>query len=371
MTEHAVQLNALKRWFRVAAAFLVLGLSTNALRARSVTLAWDRSPDPHVIGYKIHYGEASTWYTELLDVGNRTSATVSALEEGHRYYFTVSAYIASRLESDLSNEVQFTVPNGAFNSQPIGNESSVGLPEDQSVAILLSGSDADGDHLSYRIVNLPVHGSLSGQAPDVTYTPQGDFFGEDRFTFVVNDGLLNSLITRVSIMVTPVEDAPLVSSFTLTTAQDTPVGVVLSGVDPDGGFLIYSFGSPGRGTLGGVPPNLTYTPDAGFAGVDSFVFVANNGLRESDNATVSITVLPDPDRNPRITSVRVTGSGVQIIWDVIAGRPYRVLYKDNLNSATWTSAQEGLIAGGSQLYWVDSDVFTITSRFYIVELVDP
>jgi len=369
MTEHVVQLNALKLWFRVAAIFLALGFSTNALRARNITLAWDASPDPYVLGYRLHYGETSTLYTEVLDVGNRTNATVPALEEGHRYYFAVSAYSGWGPESDLSNEVQFTVPNGIFNSQPIGNESSVSLPEDQSVAVVLSGSDPDGDQVSYRIVTAPTHGSLSGQAPDLTYTAQSDFFGEDRFTFVVNDGLLNSFITRVSIMVTPVDDPPVVGSFTVTTIQDAPVQVVLSGFDPDGGSLIYSFGNPNRGTLVGVPPNLTYIPDPGFVGVDSFVFVANDGLRESDSATMSIAVEPRPDRNPRITSAKVTDSGVQIIWDVIAGRSYRVLYKDSLADAAWTTAHEGLVAGGSQLYWVDTDVFTTTSRFYIVELV--
>jgi Big-like domain-containing protein len=302
MMEHAVQSSALKPWFRVATVFLALGLSTNMLGARSLTLAWDPSPGPYVIGYMLYYGEASTLYTEALDVGNRTNATVLALAEGHRYYFAVSAYIASGLESDLSSEVQYTVPGGAFNNQPIGNESSISLPEDQSVALELSGSDPDGDHLSYRIVTAPMHGSLSGQAPDFIYTPQSDFFGEDRFTFIVNDGFLNSLIANVSIMVTPVDDSPVVSSFAVTTARDTPVQVMLGGVDPDAGFLTYSFGNPMRGTLDGTPPDLTYTPGPGFAGMDSFVFVANNGLRESDYATVSITVT-SVNTAPMISSI--------------------------------------------------------------------
>jgi len=41
--------------------------------AAQVTLAWDASTDPAVVGYKIHYGTASGNYSALVDVGSRTT----------------------------------------------------------------------------------------------------------------------------------------------------------------------------------------------------------------------------------------------------------------------------------------------------------
>ncbi|HPU56241.1 MAG TPA: fibronectin type III domain-containing protein, partial [Verrucomicrobiota bacterium] len=42
------------------------GLSASAA---SVTLAWDPSPDPSVVGYFVYYGDASRSYTTKIDVG--------------------------------------------------------------------------------------------------------------------------------------------------------------------------------------------------------------------------------------------------------------------------------------------------------------
>lgn len=69
----------------------------------------------------------------------------------------------------------------------------------------------------------------------------------------------------------------------------------LSARDDDGDALAYTVvWWPAHGTLGGAAPHLTYTPDAGFTGADSFGFTAHDGLAESNVATVGITVDPIP-----------------------------------------------------------------------------
>ncbi len=47
---------------------------------------------------------------------------------------------------------------------------------------------------------------------------------------------------------------------------------------------------PENGTLSGTAPNLTYTPNSGYRGADSFTYTANDGVVDSAPATVSITV---------------------------------------------------------------------------------
>ena len=53
---------------------------------------------------------------------------------------------------------------------------------------MLTGSDPDGDTIAFTIAMAPHHGTLSGTAPNLTYTPAPDFHGVDSFTFTANDG---------------------------------------------------------------------------------------------------------------------------------------------------------------------------------------
>lgn len=93
---------------RIAAlCLIILGLGHFA-SAATLTVAWDRSPDPTVAGYTILYGTASRLYTNSLDVGDTTAQTVSGLLEGKTYYFAVRAYNSAGATSDPSNEVSAT-----------------------------------------------------------------------------------------------------------------------------------------------------------------------------------------------------------------------------------------------------------------------
>ncbi|MBI3849003.1 MAG: fibronectin type III domain-containing protein [Verrucomicrobia bacterium] len=85
-------------------------LSATIQPGRSVTLAWDASTDAGVAGYKIYYGVASRAYTNLVSVGNATTATISGLVEGVTYFFAATTYNGAGLESDYSNEASYTVP---------------------------------------------------------------------------------------------------------------------------------------------------------------------------------------------------------------------------------------------------------------------
>ena len=82
--------------------------SSPAWAASSLTLAWDPSTSTNVAGYRIYYGPSSRNYTNTLDVGNATSATLSNLVTGATYYFAATAYDTANLESDFSNEVGYT-----------------------------------------------------------------------------------------------------------------------------------------------------------------------------------------------------------------------------------------------------------------------
>lgn len=75
---------------------------------QSVTLAWNANSEPHMVGYKVHYGPISGTPTQTIDVGNTTTATIHDLNPNTTYFFTVTAYNSASLESQPSNEVSST-----------------------------------------------------------------------------------------------------------------------------------------------------------------------------------------------------------------------------------------------------------------------
>jgi len=73
-----------------------------------MTLAWD--PEAGVSGYKLYQGGTSRVYTNSVDNGTATQRTISSLTPGRTYYFAVTAYSSTGLESDYSSELSYTVP---------------------------------------------------------------------------------------------------------------------------------------------------------------------------------------------------------------------------------------------------------------------
>ncbi|MBZ5572747.1 MAG: hypothetical protein LAO09_12825 [Acidobacteriia bacterium] len=93
---------------------------------------------------------------------------------------------------------------------------------------------------------------------------------------------------------------PVAFSQGVTTDQDTPVGITVTAFSPQGFPLTYTvLAGPINGTLSGTAPNLTYTPNTGYIGPDSFTFKANDGITDSNVATVRITV-----QGPAVVSSR-------------------------------------------------------------------
>ena len=92
--------------------------------------------------------------------------------------------------------------------------------EDQFVDLELEASDPDGnlDTLTYRITEQPEHGTLSGTGANRRYTPNANYFGEDTFAFVANDGREDSEPATVKLTVLPVNDSPIVNAESLFDA---------------------------------------------------------------------------------------------------------------------------------------------------------
>jgi len=224
-------------------------------------------------------------------------------------------YRASDGKADSpSATVSITV--NAVNDAPLADNQAVTTDEDTAAAVTLTGSDVDSESLSFSVVTGPTHGTLSGTAPDLTYTPAADFNGADSFTFQAKDGALDSNLATVSIEVSPVEDVPVAEDQVVTTDEDIAAAITLTGSDADGDSMTFSVVTdPANGTLSGTAPDLTYTPGADFNGTDSFTYRARDGKADSLNATVSITVNAVNDAplaDPGLDETIVLGATVEL-----------------------------------------------------------
>lgn len=193
---------------------------------------------------------------------------------------------------DTGTLVQWCVlPVIEANRAPTADNQGVATPEDIALPITLTGNDLDFDSLMYAIQDSPVNGSLSGIPPNVTYTPDDNFFGDDSFTFTTFDGALSSAQATINISVNSSNDPPVANSDVAATNEDTTVDIVLTGSDVDGDpFTFNILTAPANGSLSGTSPNISYTPDTDFNGADSLQFETHDGALASDPATISITV---------------------------------------------------------------------------------
>jgi len=200
----------------------------------------------------------------------------------------------------------------APNQAPTADPQSLGTPYETALPITLSGSDPDLDPLTFAVVTPPASGSLSGTAPNVTYTPGAGYSGPDAFSFSVDDGRGGVDQALISITVgSGTNQDPTANPQSVSTPYETALPITLSGSDPDFDALTFAIvTTPAHGSLSGTAPNVTYTPAAGYSGPDAFTFSVNDGRDGVAQAVVSITVgaAPPPPGTLNAEGITTTAS---------------------------------------------------------------
>src|SRR5215207_7014719 len=135
--------------------------------------------------------------SELLEMDPETEDEIQDIEQQQQ-----TEQAQQEEEADEAQTLQ--VEEESPNTEPIAQDGSVTTAQNQQLNIKLNANDADGDDLSFTIVDDPSNGQLGNVNPStntVTYTPDEDYSGEDNFTFIVNDGTSDSKEATVSITV--------------------------------------------------------------------------------------------------------------------------------------------------------------------------
>jgi lysophospholipase L1-like esterase len=238
--------------------------------------------------------------------------------------------------------------SGTNNNVPVASSASYTTSEDTALSATLSAADADSNPLTFRILTNGTKGTAAITNPATgafTYTPNPNSNGSDSFTFVVNDGTVDSNVATVTMSVTPVNDAPIANAgFDQLVNAGAPVPLTGSGTDVDGTITGYQWVQTAGPTVTLSNPNnasttftappatpswtvltfqLTVTDSGGATGTDT-VNVSHNLPPVANNACVSspsdyTAGLPisgtltgsDPDGGPLVFSI-LSSTGTQL-----------------------------------------------------------
>jgi len=146
-----------------------------------------------------------------------------------------------------------------------------------------------------------------------TYTPAdyGDKNIEIRTRADVDDECTGGTTLSRSVTLGVNED-PVANNVSAVTNEDIPAAITLDCIDNDNDVLTYNIVTgPTNGVLTGTGSVRTYTPNPDYNGADQFTYTCNDGLVDSNTATVSITVNPVNDA-PTASFVYVPVSPVSV-----------------------------------------------------------
>jgi len=217
---------------------------------------------------------------------------------------TLSLFVNDGSSNSLT--VTRNIQVNPINDVPIGQPDSFVMDEDTQLdcgCLLLNDEDPDDDDLVALVGRQPDNGTITDLGGFFIYTPNPDFFGTDTFTYYANDGTQNSNETLVTIIVRPINDAPIAINDAISTNEDTPVNIPLlsNDIDVDDVLItnmIVVLNSPTQGTLviNTTAGTVVYTPNLNFNGDDSFTYQVQDASGALSNiATVNIVVHPVND----------------------------------------------------------------------------
>jgi hypothetical protein len=229
--------------------------------------------------------------------------------------------------------------------------------------VLSNDTDLNGDTLTVSSFTQATNGTVvNNNNGTFTYTPAAGFSGIDSFTYTANDGkggtsTGNVAVTVSPIVLPPVNVAPVAVADVATTnqGQATTIDVLANDTDVNLGdtLTVESFSDPANGSVTrNQDGTLSYTPDAGYSGLDNFTYVVSDGKGGTSTGNVAVTVNLVNNNTNVFTGTNgsdtATATSVKDEFDMAGGDDTVIAAFDNLK-------QQDSIDGGS-----GSNTFVLT-----------
>jgi len=219
--------------------------------------------------------------------------------------------------ADVCDIATVSVIVNGKNNPPIAvdDEYVTTINETVTIEILANDYDPDGDEIEVVFIDEPNNGNvipLSGGT--YVYVPDTGFVGIDSFIYVICDDYIVPLCDTATVYITVVNNNPPmvvneigeeVDTIFATTLVDTPFDDCIIAVDPDGDNITIDLLQAGlNGTVMFTNDScFVYTPNDGFVGTDTLIFIAcDDGIPSlCDTVTYIIDVIDEdliPTANP-------------------------------------------------------------------------
>ena len=220
-------------------------------------------------------------------------------------FYGIESFVITVSDGELTDVQIVVVSVLSVNDAPISNDFSVDMNEDETTSIVLQASDVDGDPLVYSIVNNPNGSIISIEGSIVTYLPNLNFAGQDSFTFIATDGLLNSEESLVTLNINNVNDYPQIESISDTSINEDDVfSIAIVATDIDGDELIYDFESEENAVLYYEDNILNVIPNENYYGQLTInVIVSDNILNTFSEFILDVLPVNDPPQSDDISVV--------------------------------------------------------------------
>ncbi len=247
---------------------------------------------------------------------------------------------------------------------------SAATREDTSVEIWVLDNDTPGsggfDLASLVVTRSPAFGDVTaGVGGQFTYTPFQDRNGEDVFTYEVCDAGGGCSEADVRVSVSAVNDAPVARNDSGTTNEDVELTLDLraNDGDPERGWIgVTSVTAPANGSVTFTTAGVTYIPDAGFSGTETFDYTLCDRGNSCDSASVTIEVIPVNDPPLAAGDAAITDEDQAVVVSVIVNDSDPD--GDSLFVASASTPAHGAVSiGAGSITYTPSDDFYGSDQF--------
>ena len=276
------------RWCVLALVYLAVTIGWPAqATAQSLTLKWDPSPDPAVVGYIVYAGTQSGQYTASFNVGRETSFTYGVVPD-RQYFFAVASYAAGMTVGPRSDEVAGAAQTLALLSDPGDHRGTVGIPTD----LQLLAVNSAGGTVTFSAANLPPGLLLNSSTGLVSGTPTTA--GNYAVMATASDGVSTATQTFTwTIVAAPIDRTPPVVTITLPAIADRVLAedhfVAVGGVAADDHTIVSVTWRNSRGGSGSATGTEAWLAGVVlYAGRNDITITAIDQSGNRGVATVSI-----------------------------------------------------------------------------------
>ena len=219
------------------------------------------------------------------------------------------------IASSFTTQTAFAAP---VNTPPVANSDTATTLVSTAVliAVLANDTTANGnpiDPKSVKVERPPRSGVTALQSGQVRYTSAPGFVGTDSFTYTVK-GIRGAKSNQATVTVTVQANvAPVaINDSAVTDVNILVVPVLANDTDANGNLdptTVMIATGPAHGTAASnTDGTVTYTPDLGFFGTDSFTYNVKDAPQGATSNTATVTVgvnaAPVADAGPDANAVR-------------------------------------------------------------------